>query len=92
VPEPGRRGSDPPYFLRADGPALELSVGHWLSVDVYEFDRCLDEAEKADGEGATSLALPATSAPSPSTGETSARASPMRTGLRSNATGCGCAT
>ena len=58
VLEPGRRGSNPPYFLRADGPALKLSVGHWLSVDVYEFDRCLDEAEKADGEGATSLALP----------------------------------
>jgi len=59
VLEPDRRGSDPPYFLRADGPALELSVGHWLSVDVDEFDRCLDEAEKADSERAISLALPA---------------------------------
>jgi LuxR family transcriptional regulator, maltose regulon positive regulatory protein len=59
VLEPERRGSDPPYFLRADGPALELSVGHWLSVDVHEFDRCLDEAERADGEGSASLALSA---------------------------------
>jgi LuxR family transcriptional regulator, maltose regulon positive regulatory protein len=59
VLEPDRRGSDSPYFLRADGPALELSVGPWLSVDVHEFDCYLDEAEKADGKGSTSLALPA---------------------------------
>ena len=59
VLEPGRRGSDPPYFLRADGPALDLSVGPWLTIDVHEFDRCLDEAEEADGHASASRALPA---------------------------------
>jgi DNA-binding SARP family transcriptional activator len=59
VLEPDRRASDPPYFLRADGPALELSIGHWLAIDVHEFDRHLEEAEEAEGQGPASLALPA---------------------------------
>jgi DNA-binding SARP family transcriptional activator len=59
VLEPGRRASDPPYFLRADGPALELSVGRWLTIDVREFDRYVDEAEKAERQGPARLALPA---------------------------------
>lgn len=59
VLEPDRRGSDPPYFLRADGPALELSVGSWLTIDVHEFDRYLGEAEGAECAGSASLALPA---------------------------------
>jgi LuxR family transcriptional regulator, maltose regulon positive regulatory protein len=32
VLEPDRPRSEPPYFLRAEGPALELSVGSWLTV------------------------------------------------------------
>ncbi len=59
VLEPDRRGSDPPYFLRADGPALELSVGNWLTIDVHEFDRYLAEAEEAECDGSASRALPA---------------------------------
>jgi DNA-binding SARP family transcriptional activator len=59
VLEPGRPGSDPPFFLRAEGPALDLSVGPWLTIDVHEFDRCLDEAEEADGRASASRALPA---------------------------------
>ena len=59
VLEPHRRGGDPPYFLRANGPTLELSVGSWLSIDVHEFDRYLAEAEVAECVGSASLALPA---------------------------------
>jgi DNA-binding SARP family transcriptional activator len=58
VLEPDRRGSDPPYFLRADGPALELSVGNWLAIDAHEFDRYLAEAEGAERAGSALLALP----------------------------------
>jgi LuxR family transcriptional regulator, maltose regulon positive regulatory protein len=59
VLEPDRQGCDPPYFLRAAGPALELSVGNRLTIDVHEFDRYLAEAEKAECAGSALRALPA---------------------------------
>jgi DNA-binding SARP family transcriptional activator len=57
--EPDRPETDPPYFLRADGPALELSVGTWLTVDVREFDRHFADAQAAERRAALSLAITA---------------------------------
>jgi DNA-binding SARP family transcriptional activator len=57
VLEPERRGGDLPYFLRTNGPVLELSIGSWLAIDVHEFDRHLTEAEGAECARSGSLAL-----------------------------------
>jgi LuxR family transcriptional regulator, maltose regulon positive regulatory protein len=59
VLEPDRPRSEPPYFLRAEGPALELSVGSWLTVDLSEFECRLGEAEAAERQGAVPVAVAA---------------------------------
>jgi DNA-binding SARP family transcriptional activator len=57
VLEPDRLDGDPPFFLRSESGMLRLAVGEWLSVDVWEFERLLDDALRAERRGAPSLAL-----------------------------------
>jgi len=57
VLEPHRGDGDAPWFIRSRGAVLELHGGRHLAVDVWEVDRLLDEADRADRDGAPSVAL-----------------------------------
>jgi LuxR family transcriptional regulator, maltose regulon positive regulatory protein len=59
VLEPDRDERDAPFFLRAKGTMLELTEDPVLEVDMWAFERDLDEAERAIRQGAPSLALTA---------------------------------
>jgi LuxR family transcriptional regulator, maltose regulon positive regulatory protein len=57
--QPDRPAGEPPYFVRADGPWLTLVDDEWLTVDAWELDVLLDEAEASEREGAPARALQA---------------------------------
>jgi DNA-binding SARP family transcriptional activator len=59
VLEPARDERDAPFFLRAKGNQLELVDDPSLQVDLRAFERDLDEAARAEVQGAPSLALAA---------------------------------
>jgi LuxR family transcriptional regulator, maltose regulon positive regulatory protein len=59
VLEPDRDERDAPFFLRAKGTMLELTNDAALEVDMWEFERDLQEAERAIRHGAPSVALTA---------------------------------
>jgi DNA-binding SARP family transcriptional activator len=56
VLEPDRAAGDAPFHVRADGDAL-LLADEAVTVDVWEFERHLDEAVAAEAAGAPSVAL-----------------------------------
>jgi DNA-binding SARP family transcriptional activator len=57
VLQPERTGTDPPYFVRSDGPWLALEGLDRLDVDAWRLDALLDAAERADRAGAPAVAL-----------------------------------
>ena len=57
VLEPARRGGDAAFYIRTDGQRLRLRGGDRLNVDVWDFDRVLNEAAQLEVDGAPSLAL-----------------------------------
>jgi DNA-binding SARP family transcriptional activator len=57
VLQPERTGSDPPYFVRANGPWLVLEGTDRLSVDAWQLDALLDDAERAEQAGDPAAAL-----------------------------------
>ncbi len=57
VVEPDRGAGEAPYFIRSDGPSLELWRCEQLEVDVWRFDKLLDEAARFDGDGVPETAL-----------------------------------
>jgi DNA-binding SARP family transcriptional activator len=58
VLEPDRAAGDAPFHVRGDGDAL-LLADEAVTVDVWEFERLLDEAADAEAAGAPSRALAA---------------------------------
>jgi LuxR family transcriptional regulator, maltose regulon positive regulatory protein len=59
VLEPDRDERDAPFFLRVKGTMLELTSEAALEVDMWQFERDLQEAERAIRQGAPSVALSA---------------------------------
>jgi DNA-binding SARP family transcriptional activator len=59
VLEPDRDERDAPFFLRTKGTTLELTDDPTLDVDAWAFERHLDEAARAEQQGAPSVALEA---------------------------------
>ncbi len=57
--EPNRDERDAPFFLRAKASRLELVEDPALEVDLRTFENDLDEALRAEAQGAPSLALAA---------------------------------
>jgi DNA-binding SARP family transcriptional activator len=57
VLEPDREAGDPPAFLHSDGRMLQLVAGEALVVDVRQFEAEIDAAQRAERQGAPSLAL-----------------------------------
>ena len=55
--EPWRVSADRTYFVRSDGPELQLVRGDFLRIDLDEFERHLDAADASDRDGLPSLAL-----------------------------------
>jgi DNA-binding SARP family transcriptional activator len=55
--EPWRRAGEPPYLVRLDGQAIELTTGPYLQVDVDEFDDHVTAAGRAQSDGSPSAAL-----------------------------------
>lgn len=59
VLEPERGEFDPPYFVRSQGPVLELVVDASLEVDARFFEQHLHDAERFEHQGVLSAALTA---------------------------------
>ncbi len=57
--EPGRERGDAPWFIRQDAGVLELRATGELDVDVWAFDRALDEASIVRDAGQPSVELEA---------------------------------
>lgn len=57
--EPARDERDAPFFLRAKGSLLHLVVDPALQLDLREFEADLDHADRAEQQGAPSVALSA---------------------------------
>ncbi len=57
VLEPGRTAGEAPFFIRSDGPALELCVGEHLMIDSWSFEQLLNEAERLESAGVPEVAL-----------------------------------
>lgn len=51
VLEPDRTAGEAPYFVRSDGPSLELCVGDHLSIDSWRFEELMDEARRHELDG-----------------------------------------
>ena len=56
--EPDRQSGDAPFLLRQDGGVLRLREGEHLTVDAWECERMIDEADDAVARGTPSAALP----------------------------------
>jgi LuxR family maltose regulon positive regulatory protein len=59
VLEPDRDERDAPFFLRTRGTTLELVDDAALEVDAWAFEKDLQEADRAEHQGAPSVALEA---------------------------------
>jgi LuxR family maltose regulon positive regulatory protein len=59
VLEPERDEGDAPFFVRTVGGMLQLVTAPAMSVDADEFDRLLDEAERAERQAAPSAGIDA---------------------------------
>jgi DNA-binding SARP family transcriptional activator len=59
VLQPARGSSDPPYFLRSNGPWLSLEGTDRLDVDAWRLAAWLDEADAAEKAGTPAAALSA---------------------------------
>ena len=57
VLQPERGPSDPPYFLRSNGPWLSLEGLDHLDVDAWTLDGLLDDAQQAERSGTPAAAL-----------------------------------
>ncbi|HET6948847.1 MAG TPA: BTAD domain-containing putative transcriptional regulator [Acidimicrobiales bacterium] len=57
VLEPWRPAGEPGYFVRLDGPRVELVTGGELLVDADAFDRHVEAAARAEADGTPSVAL-----------------------------------
>jgi DNA-binding SARP family transcriptional activator len=57
VLQPDRATSDPPYFLRSNGPWLSLEGLSHLDVDTWTLDVLLDDAQRAERSGTPAAAL-----------------------------------
>ena len=57
--EPDRADGEAPFFVRTSGTTLQLTGEGWLEVDVWQFDRLLDQAEQAERQSIPSRALAA---------------------------------
>ncbi len=57
VLQPDRATSDPPYFLRSNGPWLSLEGLDHLDVDAWTLDGLLDDAQQAERSGTPAAAL-----------------------------------
>jgi len=57
--QPDRADGDPPFFLRPDGPWLSLTASDQLTVDAWELDAQLGEADAAEQANAPAVALTA---------------------------------
>jgi DNA-binding SARP family transcriptional activator len=57
--QPDRQRREPSYFVRAEGSALTLTGRDRLRVDVWELERHLDDAQRAEQSGSASAAYAA---------------------------------
>ena len=55
--EPNRSPGEPPYFVRTDGLLLRLARVSGLTIDLWDLEDRLDQAETADQAGTPSVAL-----------------------------------
>jgi DNA-binding SARP family transcriptional activator len=55
--EPWRTTGEPSFYVRVDGPGLQLVTGEHLRIDIDAFDEHLALARKAETEGMPSIAL-----------------------------------
>jgi LuxR family maltose regulon positive regulatory protein len=55
--EPDRADGEPSCFVRSEATSVRLVNHEWLSVDVWEMERLLDQAEIAERGGEPSVAL-----------------------------------
>ena len=55
--EPWRKSGEPAFFVRMDGPGMQLITGEHLCIDVDAFDEHLALAARAEADGIPSVAL-----------------------------------
>ena len=92
VLQPDRATSDPPYFLRSNGPWLSLEGLDHLDVDAWTLDGLLDGAQHAERSGTPAAALELYARPCHCGAASPLVTCPTRTGLTPNEPACAAST